>query len=263
MSHLSSLLFLLFVTSLAAAETAVPDFSEGIPNVTVDKIAKVGSQETFHLKTALSSKEFLGTLRRFLGAGWTNRKLNQAEMTLAARKGRMMNAEIGLTVHVNAKLPGVEIRVIHFKPKQANTGNTVEVAVFRPAPTPQKGAGNPADDVETTVELQRMTALSSMQFYTYFALVRNMLEATWDDDLFKQFSLYDGMNLQMMQRLEEKLQGDKKWGQFLRIKNALHQKVHDDLEPLILKKRENQNLSANDTEKLKALDKLILEKLIK
>ena len=165
MSHLSSLLFLLFVTSLAAAEPAVPDFSKGMPNVTVDHIAKVGTHETFHLKTANSSKEYLGNLRLFLGAGWTKRKLNQAEMTLAARKGRMMNAEIGLTVHVNAKLPGVEIRVIHFKPKQANAGNTVEVAVFRPPPTPQKGAGNPADDVETTVELQRMTALSSMQFY--------------------------------------------------------------------------------------------------
>ena len=113
-----------------------------------------------------------------------------------------------------------------------------------------------------TVELQEMTSLSSMQFYTYFALVRNMLEGTWDDDLCQQFSLYDGMNLRMMQRYEERLEGDKKWGPFLRMKNALHKKVHDDLEPLIRKKRANQKLSAADTEKLKALDKLILAKLI-
>jgi hypothetical protein len=114
-----------------------------------------------------------------------------------------------------------------------------------------------------SVKLQEMTSLSSMQFYTYFALVRNMLEGTWDDNLFQQFALYDGMNLQMMQRHEEKLERDKKWEPFLKMKNALHKKVYEELKPLIRNKRENQNLSATDTEKLKALDRLILETLIK
>ena len=116
---------------------------------------------------------------------------------------------------------------------------------------------------ERTVEVQKITSLSSMQFYTHFALVRNMLKGEWDDKLFEQFSFYDGMNLQMMQRYEKELKGDRKWGPFLKMKNSLHRKVYDDLEPLIRKKRENQNLTAADLEELEALDKLILEKLIK
>ena len=116
---------------------------------------------------------------------------------------------------------------------------------------------------ERTVELQKITALSSMQLYTQFALVRNMLTGEWDEKLFKQFSYYDGINLQMMQHYEEEFKGDKKWGPFLKMKNSLHKNIYDDLEPLIRKKRKNERLTAADLEKLQGLDNLILQKLIK
>lgn len=116
---------------------------------------------------------------------------------------------------------------------------------------------------ERTVELQEISMLSSMQLYTHFALVRNMLKGEWDEKLFEQFSACDGMNLQMMQRYEEKFKGDRKWGPFFKMKNSLHKRVDDDLEPLVRKNRQNQELTAVDLERLKALDKLILEKLVK
>ena len=119
------------------------------------------------------------------------------------------------------------------------------------------------DATARTVELQKITMLSSMQCYTQFALVRNMLKGEWDEKLFEQFSLYDGMNLQMMQSYEEKLKKDKKWGPFLEMKNSLHKRVYDDLGPLIRKKRKNEELTATDLETLETLDKLIFDKLIK
>jgi hypothetical protein len=148
---------------------------------------------------------------------------------------------------------------------------TVSVSIILLVAVTGIAAAQPADETtsvkkeatERTVELQKITALSSMQFYTHFALVRNMLKGEWDDKLFAQFSSYDGMNLQMMQRYEEELKGDRTWGPFLKMKNSLHRKVYDDLEPLIRKKRMNQNLTAADLKELEALDKLILEKLIK
>lgn len=90
-----------------------------------------------------------------------------------------------------------------------------------------------------------------------------MLEGGWDEDLFEQFSIYDGMNLQMTRRYEEKLREDKTWGPFLEMKNSLHTRVYEDLKPLIRKKRKNEKLTVADLESLKALNKLIVEKLIK
>ena len=123
---------------------------------------------------------------------------------------------------------------------------------------PGKEAGT-----ERTVYLQEITTLSSMQVYTQFALIRNMLLGEWDEKIFQQFSLYDGVNLQMMRRYEKQLEGDKKWGLFLKMKNAQHQQVNDDLELLIRKKRKGEELTTTDVEKLANLDQLILDKLIK
>lgn len=67
----------------------------------------------------------------------------------------------------------------------------------------------------------------------------------------------------MMQGYEKQLKDNKKWGPFLRTKNALHQQVYDDLKPLIRKKRMGEELTAADVEKLVDLDKLIFEKLVK
>ena len=117
--------------------------------------------------------------------------------------------------------------------------------------------------VETNVDLQRITTLSSMQFYTHFALIQKMLTQQWDEETFKKFSLYDAMNLKMMQSYENQLKEHKVWGPFLKMKNALHQQVYDDLKPLIRKKRMSAKLTAIDVEKLVELDKVIFDKLIK
>ena len=116
---------------------------------------------------------------------------------------------------------------------------------------------------QQTMELQRLTTLSSMQFYTHFALLRKMLNEQWDEETFQKFSWYDGVNLRMMQGYEKQLKDNKKWSPFLRMKNALHQQVYDDLKPLIRKKRMGGELTAADVEKLVELDKLIFDNLIK
>ena len=90
-----------------------------------------------------------------------------------------------------------------------------------------------------------------------------MLKEKWDEETFQRFSWYDGVNLQMMQSYEKRLKEDKKWVPFLRMKNALHQQVYDDLMPLVRRKRTGEKLTAADVQKLKALDKLIFDKLIK
>ena len=90
-----------------------------------------------------------------------------------------------------------------------------------------------------------------------------MLTQQWDEKTFKKFSLYDRMNLKMMQGYENQFKEHKVWGPFLQMKNALHQRVYDDLKPLIRKKRMSAKLNAIDVEKLVELDKLIFDKLIK
>ena len=90
-----------------------------------------------------------------------------------------------------------------------------------------------------------------------------MLKEEWDEETFRSFSWYDGVNLSMMQGYEKKLKEDNKWGPFLKMKNALHQQVYDDLKPLIRKKRMGEELTAADVEKLVDLDKLIFDKVIK
>ena len=122
----------------------------------------------------------------------------------------------------------------------------------------------PADEAPpSTKVLAELTALSSSQFYTQFALTRAMLEGTWDQKVFDQFSYYDGVNLQMMKRYGEKLKDDKKWGPFLDMKNSLHLEVYKKLQPLIEKKRNGGSLTDADRKLLEDLDKRIFEKLIK
>ena len=111
--------------------------------------------------------------------------------------------------------------------------------------------------------LQEMTALSSQQFYTQFALTRTMLEGTWDQKVFSQFSSYDGANLQTMQRYGKMFKDDKKWGPFFAMKNALHLETYKKLKPLIERKRKGEKLTDADRQLLKDLDKQIVEKLIK
>ena len=122
----------------------------------------------------------------------------------------------------------------------------------------------PADEAPpSTKVLAELTALSSSQFYTQFALTRVMLEGTWDQKVFEQFSYYDGVNLQMMKSYGEKLKDDKTWGPFFIKKNALHLEVYKKLQPLIEKKRKGETLTDSDRKLLENLDKQIFEKLIK
>ncbi len=125
------------------------------------------------------------------------------------------------------------------------------------------GPGQENAALQRTIELQRITALSSSQLYTHFALLRIMLNGEWDDETFQKFSWYDGMNLKMMQGYEKELNENKKWGPFLKMKNALHQQVYDELQPLIRKKRRGEELTDADDEKLEDLDKQIFDRLIK
>ena len=62
---------------------------------------------------------------------------------------------------------------------------------------------------------------------------------------------------------EKELNENKKWGPFLKMKNALHQQVYDELQPLIRKKRRGEELTDADDEKLEDLDKQIFDRLIK
>ena len=115
----------------AAEAPSVPDLSKGIPGATLEKKENNNGAETFHLSTALSSKQFSGRLQTALGAGWTKRKITKDDMILAAQKGRSLNAEVNLAVYANPKLPSITIRVLHFKYKKENAGTAAEIAVIR------------------------------------------------------------------------------------------------------------------------------------
>ena len=124
------------VPTVEAAEApAIPDFSKGMPGATVEKKEQDKGIEAFHLKTELSSREFFKRLRTTLGAGWRKRTLNKEEMSLSASKARSKNAEVNLSVFEHGELPGVNIRVMHFKHKEEDVGATAEIAVIRPKRT--------------------------------------------------------------------------------------------------------------------------------
>jgi hypothetical protein len=119
------------VLPLTAGEPALPDFSDGMPDVALVSKEKAGDQETLHLATSLGSREFSATLDRFLGEGWRRRILKPEEMTLAADKSRTSNAKVDLAVYANAGLPGIGIPIIHLKPKEAEADSHVEITVIR------------------------------------------------------------------------------------------------------------------------------------
>ena len=120
--------FLAFPAS--ASEPGVPDFSKGLPDVSLEKKAKTDGKDIFHFKTSLGAKQFSTTLTKFLGPSWGLRKLHREEMILAASKGRTPGAEVNLAVYENAKVPGVDIRVIYLKHKERTRGSIVEIAVI-------------------------------------------------------------------------------------------------------------------------------------
>lgn len=112
------------------------------------------------------------------------------------------------------------------------------------------------------VRLQEITAISTAQFYTNFALIRTMLEGTWNEKTFEQFSNYDGMNLNLMIEYQKEWKEDKIRGPFLEKKIKVHQSVYEKLFPLIEKKRSKRILETKDFETLDTLDKLIFKGLI-
>ena len=120
----------LLALPVSAVEPSVPDFSKGMPGMNLEKNERVNGNETFQLKTALNSKEFSTTLIKFLGPGWGRRKLSREEMILAANKGRTSNATVNLAVYKSAKIPGVNICVIHLEYKEGNRGPSAEITVI-------------------------------------------------------------------------------------------------------------------------------------
>ena len=52
-------------------------------------------------------------------------------MIFAATKGRTSIAEVNIALHENAKVPGVDIRVINLKYKEEGAGLAVEIVVIR------------------------------------------------------------------------------------------------------------------------------------
>jgi len=111
--------------------------------------------------------------------------------------------------------------------------------------------------------LQEISMLSASQFYTQFALVRTMLEGTWNQKVYEQFAYYDGINLNLMKRYGDQLKDDPKWGPFFKMQNTLHLEVYEALQPLIAKKRKDEPLTDSDRKRLEELDKQIFAKLIK
>lgn len=112
------------------------------------------------------------------------------------------------------------------------------------------------------VGLQEITAISSAQFYTNFALIRTMLEGTWNEKRFEQFSYYDGMNLNLMIEYQKEWKDDEIWGPFLEKKVKIQKSVYERLNPLIEKKRSGSEISDDDLEILEELDELISKELI-
>ncbi|MCO6044051.1 hypothetical protein NG895_09030 [Aeoliella sp. ICT_H6.2] len=121
-------------SDLGDRKSAVPDFSKGMPDVNLVGKLKIKGQETFSFKTALNTGDFSIKLSNFLGAGWRKRTLNPEEMSLAASMGQIANAEANLSVYENAKIPGVDIRVIHLKDKEGKAESRVEIHVLRSGP---------------------------------------------------------------------------------------------------------------------------------
>lgn len=130
-SLFSALGLLLFAIPLFAQEPDVPDFSKGIPDVSLQWKGKLEDQNLYKLKTTLSSKEFSGKLKNFLGAGWRKKTLNSEEMGFARSMGLTAKAAVDLNVYKNDKISGVEIQVFYLKHKDEKEDSNVQIFVIK------------------------------------------------------------------------------------------------------------------------------------
>lgn len=121
---------LLLALPLSAQESAVPDFSKGMPDVKLERKMKIEGQEAYRLKTTLGSREFSTTLVKFLGAGWHKRALTEDE-TFSLIAARTSVAECSLEIYKNGKFPGVEVRASYSKEKKGDAHAHVDVQAFK------------------------------------------------------------------------------------------------------------------------------------
>ncbi len=130
---LSTLGALLLAMPLLAQDVAVPDFSKGMPDAELKLKLNTHGNETFILTTALSSTEFSTALGDFLGAGWGKRAVDPEEsMAFADSMGLTSIAEVNIFEYENAKVPGVNVQVMHAKYKEGNADSRVTISVNRP-----------------------------------------------------------------------------------------------------------------------------------
>ncbi|WP_169972701.1 hypothetical protein [Tautonia rosea] len=149
------LCLLLFAVPLSAQELTVPDFSKGIPDVNLERKLKINGQEIYSLKTALSAKEFSTTLSKFLGAEWRKRTLSPEEMSLAANTGLTSIAEVNLFVYENAKIPDIDVQVMHVKYNEGNEDSRVQILVIRSGPLVRDFGSFTSPDGTKRLEVKR------------------------------------------------------------------------------------------------------------
>ncbi len=117
---------------------------------------KVHGEEAFILSTALSSKEFSTALSKFLGAGWAKRAINPEEkIPSAASMGLTSTAEVNISVYENAKIPGVDVEVMHVKYKEGNADSRVTISVNRPGPLVRGFGSSMSPDGTKRLEVTR------------------------------------------------------------------------------------------------------------
>ena len=153
---LSPLGALLLAMPLLAQEVAVPDFSKGMPDAKLKLKLNTHGDETFILTTALSATEFSTALGEFLGAGWCKRVVDPEEsMAFAVSMGLTSIAEVNISAYENAKIPGVNVQVIHAKYKEWNADSRVTISVNRPASVVREFGASTSPDGAKRLEVTR------------------------------------------------------------------------------------------------------------
>lgn len=115
-----------------AKEPALPDFSKAMEDVSFVRKEKGKGEDAYYLKTKLSARDFAGSLRTRLGAGWRKRVLNKEDMALAAVRGRTLGAVVNLSAYTNVEFPEIEVLAFHLTYKNLDNGPNVEIIVVRP-----------------------------------------------------------------------------------------------------------------------------------
>lgn len=121
---------LLLALPLSAQDSAVPDFSKGMPDAKLERKMKIQGQEAYRLKTTLGSKEFSTTLVKFLGAGWHKRALT-ADESFSLTAARTYVAECSLEMYKNEKFPGIEVRASYSREKKGDAEAHVDIQAFK------------------------------------------------------------------------------------------------------------------------------------